>query len=146
VLLVEKHSRLNYNKIGKEPIRNDIQSRPKLLRKFPNNQKTTKIYLKHQKSSPLPPKTMLLYACVQPHPNTNNIGRGERGGCHHCSCSFHDCSKITQCLKNYQPFLAAIIACCECIPILQDSWQCTYPPRDFLLCKYRPRAISATSA
>jgi len=40
--------------------------------------KTEEIYLRHQKSSSLPPKTMLQYACVQHHPNTNNIGQGER--------------------------------------------------------------------
>jgi len=53
---------------------------------------------------------MLLYACVQHHPNTKNIACGERGGgYHHCSSSFHDWSKITQCPKNFQPFLAAIV-------------------------------------
>jgi len=47
---------------------------------------------------------MLQYARVQHYPNTNNIGRW-RGGMLYCSCSFHDWYKITQCLKNNQPFL-----------------------------------------
>jgi len=86
-----------------------IQSRPKMLRKFPNNQK---VYLKHQKSSPLPPRTMLLYACVQHHPNTNNIGRGERGGCHHWSSSFHDWSKISHNFsKILNPFWPRLYSC-----------------------------------
>jgi len=53
---------------------------------------------------------MLLYACVQHHPNTNNTGRGETGDTDIETVFFHDWSKITQCLKNSQPYLVAIVA------------------------------------
>jgi len=35
-------------------------------------------HLRYHKLPP-PPKTMLQYACVQHHPNTNNIGQGGEG-------------------------------------------------------------------
>lgn len=79
------------------------------LRKLPNiNQNTKRSFLKHQKTFPLP----LKQCCSMPVFNiTGPIQTafvGGEVGCYLCSCSFHDWFKITQCLKNSQPFLAAV--------------------------------------
>jgi len=52
---------------------------------------------------------MILYACVQPHPNTNNIALGEGGGAIIVDKVFTIGPKSPN-VWTFSPFLAAIVA------------------------------------
>jgi len=56
-------------------------------------------HLKHQKSFPLPLKQCDYMPLFNITPIQTTLVGG-REGCYHCSSSFHDWSKIIQCLKN----------------------------------------------